>query len=184
MIMKTLRNRKIGAVSGNVSNSKQKLEPSNSSISRRSFLHKGLAVGAGGVAIGLLPNTAEAAGGLTPGDAAILRFFAAAEIIETDAWQQYNELGGVQDSEVPGGSGNPAYTAALSLLDEDMAIYIHDNTDDEFTHFEFINAYLVSKGVAPVNLEPFRTLPSSRASGAQQIGRLTNLTQLSVDTSW
>lgn len=32
---------------------------------------------------------------LSTGDAAILRFLAAAEIIETDLWQQYNELGGV-----------------------------------------------------------------------------------------
>ncbi len=37
---------------------------------------------------------------LTKGDAAILRFLAAAEILETDLWQQYNELGGIQDSEV------------------------------------------------------------------------------------
>src|SRR6266702_7172527 len=78
--------------------------------------------------------------------AAILRFLAAAEILETDAWQQYNELGGIQDSEVPGGSGSAAYTAALQVLDEDMPQYIHDNTEDEFTHFTFINAYLVSKG--------------------------------------
>ncbi len=100
-------------------------------------------------------------GRLTKGDAAILRFLAAAEILETDLWQQYNELGGIQDSEVPGGSGSPAYTAALAVLDADMAQYIHDNTEDEFTHFTFINAYLVSKGADPVNLDQFRTLPSS-----------------------
>ena len=123
-------------------------------------------------------------GRLTKGDAAILRFLAAAEILETDLWQQYNELGGIQDSEVPGGTGNPAYTAALAVLDSDMAQYIHDNTEDEMTHFTFINAYLVSKGADPVDLDQFRTLPSSQATGAQQIGRLTNLMQLTVDTSY
>jgi hypothetical protein len=123
-------------------------------------------------------------GRLTKGDAAILRFLAAAEILETDLWQQYNELGGIQDSEVPGGTGSPAYTAALAVLDSDMAQDIHDNTQDEMTHFTFINAYLVSKGAAPVDLDQFRTLPSSQATGAQQIGRLTNLMQLTVDTSF
>jgi len=147
-------------------------------------LQKGLA-GAGAVAVGLsAANKAEAKGGLTPGDAAILRFLAAAEILETDAWQQYNELCGIQDSEVPGGTGNPEYTAALSVLDSDMAQYVHDNTEDEFTHFDFINAYLVAHGMEPANLDRFRTLPSSTATGAQQIGRLTNLMKLSVDTSW
>jgi hypothetical protein len=123
-------------------------------------------------------------GRLTKGDAAILRFLAAAEILETDLWQQYNELGGIQDSQVPGGTGSPAYTAALAVLDSDMAQYIHDNTQDEMTHFTFINAYLDSKGADPVDLEPFRTLPSSQATGAQQIPRLTNLMQLTVDTSF
>jgi ferritin-like protein len=154
---------------------------------RRSFLLQGAAVGAATMGAGRLladPPRALASGGLTPGDAAILRFLAAAETLETDAWQQYNELGGIQDSEVPGGSGNPAYTAALQVLDSDMAQYIHDNTDDEFTHFSFINAYLNAHGAQPVNLDKFRTLPSSKASGAQQIGRLTNLMQLTVDTSW
>src|SRR2546422_2912394 len=65
-----------------------------------------------------------------------------------------------------------------------MDQYIHDNTEDEFSHFTFINAFLTSKGRDAVNLDQFRTLPSSKATGAQQIGRLTNLTQLTVDTSW
>lgn len=127
----------------------------------------------------------ERSSGLTRGDAAILRFLAAAEIIESDLWIQYNELGGTQDSEVPGKTGgSAAYIAALSKLDGDMSQYIHDNTEDEITHFQFLNAYLTSKGVPAVNLDPFRTLPSSRATGARQIGRLTNLMQLTVDTSW
>jgi hypothetical protein len=162
--------------------------------SRRSFL---AGAGATAVGAGLITGVPAAAArrhrhgrdhrhhhGLTEGDAAILRFLAAAEILETDLWQQYNELGGIQDREVPGGTGNPDYTEALSQLDEDMAQYVHDNTDDEFTHFTFINAYLAAHGDRGVNLDRFRTLPSSKATGAQQIGRLTNLMRLTVDTSW
>jgi len=74
--------------------------------------------------------------------------------------------------------------AALAVLDGDMSQYISDNADDEISHETFLNAYLVSKGAQPVNLDQFRVLPSSQASGAQLIGRLTNLTRLTVDTSW
>src|SRR6266478_6411910 len=167
------------------------IKPSKGFFSRRSFLGKSLAAGAVTMGAGLFANTLLAKEGnekekshLKKGDAAILRFLAAAEIIETDLWQQYNELAGIQDSEVPGGTGSPAYTAAVEVLDEDMNQYIHDNTDDEITHAAFLNAFLVSKGADPVNLDQFRTLPSSQATGAQQIGRLTNLMQLTVDTSW
>src|SRR5438876_488095 len=83
----------------------------------------------------------------------------------------------MQDSEVPGGSGSPPYTAALSVLDSDMAQYVHDNTEDELTHFTFLNAYLEAHGAEPANLDRFKTLPSSKATGAQQIGRLTNLSE-------
>jgi hypothetical protein len=123
-------------------------------------------------------------GHLSRGDAALLRFAAAAEIIETDFWVQYNELSGIPDSEVPGGTGNPAFTAALSVLDSDMSQYVHDNTDDEFTHQNFLNAYLASKGAQPVDLEPFRTLPGSTATGSSGKMRLTNLMKLTLDTSW
>ena len=139
----------------------------------------------------------ERSGSLTKGDAAILRFLAAAEIIESDLWLQYQELGGTQDDEVsklaskliPGypaqpTGGNPVYMQDLLPLDGDMSQYIHDNTEDELTHEVFINAYLKSKGADTVNLDRFRTLPSSKAIGANQFGRLTNLTQLTVDTSW
>src|ERR1700730_7046428 len=133
-----------------------------------------------------LPAFAEkASSGPTKGDIAILRFLSAAEILETDLWRQYNELGGIQDKEVPGGSGSAPYIAKLLKLDLDMSQYIHDNTEDEISHFTFINAYLVSKGADPVNLDKFRTLPSSQATGAQKHKRrLTNLMQLTVDTSW
>ena len=155
--------------------------------SRRSFLVKGAAVGVGTVGAGWLltdASPASASGGLTKGDAAILRFLAAAELIETDLWQQYNELAGIQDSETPGGNGNPAYTEAVAVLDTDMAQYIHDDLDDEISHGAFINAYLNAHGKQTVNLDKFRTLPSSKATGAQQIGRLTNLMQLTVDTTF
>src|SRR5882757_5030092 len=148
-------------------------------VGRRSFL-KG--VGLAGAAA--LPGSALFAGeamarsrALTKGDIAILRFLAAAELIESDLWQQYNELGGQN-------GGNPTNMAALSNLDGDMPQYISDNTDDEISHAAFLNAYLRSKGAEPVNLNEFRTLPSSKATGAKQKGRLTNLQSLNVDTSW
>jgi hypothetical protein len=156
---------------------------------RRSFLKTGLTA----AGVGLLANGSsvlaeegreEKSGRLTRGDAALLRFAAAAEILETDFWVQYNELGGIQDKEESDGSGNPAYTAALAVLDSDMAQYIHDNTDDEFTHQNFLNAYLASKGADTVNLESFRTLEGSTAKGSSGKLRLTNLMKLTLDTSW
>ena len=166
------------------------------SFNRRSFVKNGLtAAGLATAGAGFLANSSSAlaeagpeehSGRLTKGDAALLRFAAAAEILETDFWVQYNELAGVQDNEFPGGGGggNPAYTAALTMLDSDMAQYVHDNTDDEFTHQNFLNAYLASKGASTVNLEQFRTLPGSTATGSTGALRLTNLMQLTVDTSW
>jgi hypothetical protein len=161
-------------------------------MNRRSFMIKGAALGAGAIGAGRLladPPAASARsvhhrGRLPKGDVAILQFLAAAELLEADLWKQYNELGGVQDSEVSGGSGNPAYTRALAVLDEDMSQYIHDNADDEQSHADFINAYLEAHGEDSINLDGFRTLPSSKATGAAQIGRLTNLMQLTVDTSY
>ena len=148
-------------------------------VGRLSFL-KGVGL-AGAAALpgsALLSSTALASTtGLTAGDVAILRLLAAIELIESDLWQQYNELGGVN-------GGNGAYMAALSNLDGDMPQYIADNTDDEISHAAFLNAYLKSKGAQPVNLDEFRTLPSSKATGARQRGRLTNLMKLDVDTSW
>ena len=163
-----------------------------SAISRRSFLRNGTSTfGSAIVGAGLISNSqdlhadiGEDHGRLTRGDAAMLRFAAAAEILETDFWVQYNELGGVQDQEEPSGTGNPAYTTALSVLDSDMAQYVHDNTDDEFTHQNFLNAYLESKGEQPANLERFRTLQGSTATGSSGKLRLTNLMQLTLDTSW
>jgi hypothetical protein len=170
-------------------NLEKRVKPRRRSVSRRAFLRNSGAIVAGTVGAGFFINTktARASGGLTRGDAALLRFPAALEILEADFWIQYNELGGIQDSEVPGGSGSPLYTADIEVLDSDMAQYIHDNTDDEITHHQFLNAYLASHGAAPANLDPFRTLTGSTATGVNTalIGkRLTNLTQLTVDTSW
>ena len=186
--MKTM-NETSAHVSPTIQNNQSKdsgaeVRSSNNAISRRSFLGKSLAVGAATMGAGLLAESAKAAGSITTGDIAILRWLAAAELIETDMWQQYNELGGIQDSEVPGGTGNEAFTDALEVLDEDMPQYIHDNTDDEISHVAFLNAFLVSIGAQPVDFDAFRTLPSSGASGAQQIGRLTDLMSVNVDTSW
>ena len=162
-------------------------QSSRPAVGRRSFL-KGIGfTGAALTSASILApglKAEEGSGKLAAGDAAILRFLAAAEIIETDIWQQYNEFGGIQDKEVPGGTGAPLYTTALTQLDGDMPQYIHDNTEDELSHETFINAYLASKGADTVDLDHFRTLPSSKATAAQQIGRLTNLMELSVDTTW
>lgn len=189
--MTTLRKGNFRTLGNSPSTLGEKVKPShrfsNSFISRRGFLRRGLAAGAGVAAGGLLVNKAWAAGGLTPGDAALLRFPAALEILEADFWIQYNEICGVQDAEVSGGTGISAFTNALAVLDSDMAVYVHDNTDDEITHHQFLNAYLVSQGAAPANLDPFRTLMGSTATGVNRdlIGkRLTNLTQLTLDTSW
>jgi hypothetical protein len=171
------------------------LSPARRKVPRRTFLCR---MGLGAIALApgaaLFSSASNAFGeedaiesGIRVGDAALLRFAAALELLEADFWIQYNELGGVQDSEVPGGSGNPDYTEALEIIEDEMGDYIHDNTDDEITHHRFLNAYLVSKGAAPANLGGFRTLMGSTATGVNpnRVGkRLTNLTQLTLDTSW
>ncbi len=174
-------------------------------VGRRSFL-KGL--GATGAL--LVPATAllaakakaddDGGGKLSKGDASILRFLAAAEILESDLWEQYWELGGTQKSDfastnpatgtapTPTG-GNMNYTTALKILDGDMPQYILDNTDDEFSHSNFLLAYLKSKGANTSDIDllvgpHFRTLQGSVATGSTKKGRLTNLTELTVDTSY
>ena len=159
---------------------------------RRSFLRNGMVTaGAATVGAALLPtglrafNDDDDRAPVTKGDIAILRFLNALEQVEADLWQQYSELGGTQDNEVSGvNGGNSLYTAALEILDGDMAQYIHDNTDDENSHAAFLGNYLESKGAEPVDLKKFRVLPSSTARGAKSLGRLTNLTQLTIDTSF
>jgi hypothetical protein len=154
---------------------------------RRSFLKNGiLAAGVATASAGILGRGVSAygeereEGGITKGDIAILQLLLAAEIIESDLWQQYRELGGVEAT----GGPSQAYIAALQQLDGDMPQYISDNTDDEISHVAFLTAYLKSKGQRPVDLGKFFNLQGSTAQGAKKIGRLTNLKQLSVDTSW
>jgi hypothetical protein len=166
-------------------------------VDRRSFMKTGLlAGGAAAVGAGLLTNGTsaraqerESRGRLNQGDAAILRFLAAAELIESDLWTQYAELGGIGNNPPIEVDPNPnpplnAYQMALSNLDTDGPQYIASNTLDEVSHAAFLNAYLASRGAEPVNLDEFRTLPGSTAMGSTGIPRLTNLMHLNVDTSW
>jgi hypothetical protein len=168
--------------------------PTRKSPSRRSFLKGSMIAGAATAGAGILARGVPAfaaeskAAPITKGDIAILRFLAAAELIESDLWQQYSELGGLTPGQLPVETApfTPmnSYQAALMNLDPDGPQYITSNTNDEISHAEFLNAYLISKGVEPVDLDAFRNLPSSAADGAQQIGRLTNIMNLTVDTSW
>ena len=155
---------------------------------RRTFLKTGLAAtGAATVGTALLARATAASaqtGSLTAGDAAMLQFLAAGEALEADFYSQYNELGGIQDSEVPGGCGNRIYTERLRRINPNFSQYIHDTADDEISHQNFINAYLVANGAAAVDMEPFRTLTGSTATGSSGKLRMTNLMQLTVDSSW
>jgi len=162
--------------------------------SRRSFLKKSMVagavatVGAGILGSGLPAFARETSDSkITAGDIAILQFLAAAELIESDLWIQYAELGGIGDlppiEVAPHEKLNP-YQTALSNLDPDGPQYIASNTLDEVSHATFLNAYLESKGAAPVDLSAFATLPGSTATGSSGKLRLTNLMNLNVDTSW
>jgi len=177
--------------------------------SRRSFLTKGTAALGAAAAVGTgalgkaMPAFADDQGGngsLNRGDIAILRFLQALETIEADLWRQYAELGGptaatgslglagvdLQDPNgqpIPTGIA-PLYTLGLQILDSDMPQYIADNTDDEFSHESFLKHYLISKGAEIADLSGFANLPPSGVTGVPNLGRLTNLTQLTVDTTW
>src|SRR5271155_45455 len=75
-------------------------------VNRRSLLKGGMLAGGAavvGVGTGLFSGAEvafgqDSGGGLTKGDVAILRFLAAAELIESDLWTQYAELGGIGDN--------------------------------------------------------------------------------------
>jgi hypothetical protein len=160
--------------------------PGGRTVNRRSLIKGGLMAGsAAAISSGLLATPAFADRDdrdhdrhLDRGDIAILRFLAAAELIETDLWDQYTELGGVDNS------SNNTYQQALEFMDGDGPQYITSNTLDEASHASFLNAYLESKGAEPVNFDRFRNLQGSTAAGSTGIGRLTNLLHLNVDTSW
>jgi hypothetical protein len=171
---------------------KKSVSTTTRSVDRRSFMRNGLlAGGAATVGVGLLAKTASAQerGRLNQGDAAILRFLAAAELIEADLWTQYAELGGIGNDQPIEINPNPNpplnnYQIALSNLDSDGPQYIASNTLDEVSHATFINAYLESRGAEPVNFSQFETLQGSTATGSSGKPRLTNLMHLNVDTSW
>jgi hypothetical protein len=137
--------------------------------------------------LALAQSKGQSSAPLNAGDVAILRFLAAAELIESDLWTQYAELGGIGNNppiEVdPNQLLNP-YQVALSNLDSDGPQYISSNTLDEVSHATFLNAYLESRGAEPVNFDEFVTLPGSTAQGSTGSSRLTNLMNLNVDTSW
>lgn len=151
-------------------------------VRRRSFLQGVGVAGTAALPVGRL--LADDDKSLSKGDTAILRFAAAIEFVEADLWQQYNELGGQVDNNDNPNPGNPDYIAALQQLDGDMPQYISDNTDDEISHRDFLNAYLKSKGARPIDFKQFETLQPTKAAGALSSGRLTNLQKLTVDTSW
>ena len=178
---------------------RMKMQSSNglNSLNRRSFMRSGLVAGGAAVmSATVLGNSKQALAqdynngrGLSRGDVSILRFLAAAELIESDLWTQYAELGGLTPGQkpvedTPNFTPMNTYQGALINLDGDGPQYITSNTLDEVSHADFLNAYLESKGAEPVNLDQFRTLQGSRATGAANIGRLTNLMHLNVDTSW
>ena len=175
---------------------KKKLHPDSISrpVDRRSFLKGSLLAGGAAMGAGLLTSgtlagaqASSQTGPLSSGDVAILRFLAAAELIEADLWTQYAELGGIGANppiEVDPSQTLNNYQVALSNLDGDAPQYITSNWKDELTHAAFLNAYLESRGAEPVNFDEFETLPGSTATGSTGIGRLTNIMNLNVDTSW
>ena len=160
--------------------------------SRRSFLQGSLATGAAVLGASALSESklfAAPVGPIGPGDVAILQFLAAAELIESDLWTQYAELGGIGNDRPIEVNPNPNpplnnYQLALSNLDSDGPQYISSNTLDEMSHSTFLNAYLEYRGAQAVNFDKFRTLNGSTATGSSGIKRLTNLMNLTVDTSW
>ncbi len=174
----------------------------NGSRNRRSFLKRGMVAGAATIGAAMLPASPVAFAGeeddhrpITKGDIAILTFLSALEQVEADLWIQYAELGGATNqghsridlqlnSQTIITGLAPNYITALEVLDGDMPQYIADNTDDEISHHRFLNNYLASKGAKTIDLSEFATLPPSQVSGVPQTGRLTNLKQLTVDTTW
>src|SRR5258705_10662014 len=176
---------------------KEKGSVFSGSRNRRSFLRTGMVAGAATIGTAMLPASPVAFAGeendhapITKGDIAILTFLSALEQVEADLWIQYAELGGttnqaVSPIDLPFATGlAPDYITGLLVLDGDMPQYIADNTDDEISHHRFLNNYLESKGAKTVDLSRFAILPPSQVTGVPQKGRLTNLKQLTIDTSW
>ena len=147
-------------------------------IGRRSFGTRMMFGALAAAGLGMMGGAKSAFAAFKPdlndGDVAVLQFLAAAELVESDLWGQYSELA----------SNNPEFRSALEKIKDTLPDYVNGDFADETSHASFINAFLEAAGKEPVNLDPFRTLPSVPVQGARQIGRLTNLTDLTVDTSY
>jgi hypothetical protein len=160
------------------------MQKHNQNTDRRSFMKIGAAASVATLGAGLLGSSTNAAASTigenakdvapTAGDIAILQFLAAAELVEQDLWIQYADLA----------AHNPQYREVLSNIDADGPTYAAQTASDEGSHANFINAYLKSVKAEPVNLDAFRTIASPSVTGANPKGNLTNLTELTVDTSW
>jgi hypothetical protein len=155
----------------------------NSITNRRNFLRAGAAASAALAITGVTNVTAQVTNNdldlVTDGDIAILQFLAAAEILEDDLWQQYDELA----------ENHVAYNQALRRIDRSLVRYINDDRDDERSHHLLINAVLQRIGQRRgrnlvVNLDPFKVIPPPNVSGIAPSPRITNLKNLNVDTSW
>lgn len=150
-----------------------------STQSRRSFFKKTAAGAAVAIpSLAVINGTEMACAGPMPslndGDVAVLQFLVVAELVEGDLWGQYCELA----------TNNPGYRNALQKIDESLPDYIRGVFKNECSHATFINAFLIAAGKTPINLDAFRTLPSVPVEGAKDIGRLTNLKNLTIDTSY
>lgn len=117
-------------------------------------------------------------GALSTRDIAVLKFLSAVESIESDVWRQYEELAGVKH-----GAQDP-YRLALQSLDDSASHYVTSCTRDEISHSMYLNSYLESEGIDPIDLDRFRILQGSRASGSLRVGRLTNLMHLNLDITY
>src|SRR5271156_6884118 len=122
-----------------------------STLNRRSFF-KSTAVGAAALAIpgfalfdSAKPAFAGSAPTLTPGDVAVLKFLAAAELVETDLWGQYSELA----------NDNPEFRRALQQIKHTLPDYVTGDFNDERSHASFINPFLTAAGQQPVDLDRF-----------------------------
>lgn len=160
----------------------QTTDASAPTVDRRHFLKRlGLAGAAAPLGATLLSGGApaiaraqSAPAGYTQGDIAILRFLAMAELLGQDLFGQFAEVA----------VNNKPFQAALQRINFDLPNYLKQTARDEASHAVFVNAYLQRIGQAPVNLDAFRTLPGSQATGSARTARLTNLSSLSPDTAF
>jgi len=133
----------------------------------------GAALPAGALLTSETRARAEDSGRITGGDAAILRFLAAAEILETDLWQH-----------TPTRLGNESFASPWQVLDGDMPTYVNQNTRDESRiRTSSINIWFPKPACR--GSQPFQNPPQQPGDRRHKTAkRLTNLMNLTVDTSW